>query len=390
MAGKSTVLRCTAAAALLGTVGLLAPAASVHLPYLDAIMLRTFSSDNPLEGSSSFAVEMQEMKRVHSPCRYPTSPGAPTWPFLIRSYTGDCVCWCWACLVVQRAEIADSCTARGGGGRGGAGRYVMVDATEDTLVLVDELGKGTEVPPSPLSPTLPRTALQSSWGTPGGFRTLPGALFLGGEGHHRGGGAGGCRDQPGSSLPGVAGRHPLQGAPEAARQRHVCSFSLWGASDSSGRGSLACLGMLSTSERHLSEAHITAPPALVEQAGGGGAVVRQGIFATHLHKLLELPLSTQHQVRMRMETREFGGGRYVEPTLRLVPGQCTNSLALTVARAAGIPQGLLDRAEYMHQVASAPPPPHLPPLDPTMAPPGQSAWALDLIRLWPPICPCLL
>lgn len=90
--------------------------------------------------------------------------------------------------------------------------------------------------------------------------------------------------------------------------------------------------------------------------------MRQGIFATHLHKLLELPLATQHQVRMCMETRELGDGRYVEPTLRLVPGQCTNSLALTVARAAGIPQGLLDRAEYMHQVTTPPTPP-----DPSLA-----------------------
>lgn len=62
MAGKSTVLRSTAAVALLGIVGLHAPATSAQLPYLDAIMLRTFSSDNPLEGNSSFAVEMLEMK----------------------------------------------------------------------------------------------------------------------------------------------------------------------------------------------------------------------------------------------------------------------------------------------------------------------------------------
>ena len=32
------------------------------VPYLDAFMLRNFSSDAPLEGRSSFAVEMTEMR----------------------------------------------------------------------------------------------------------------------------------------------------------------------------------------------------------------------------------------------------------------------------------------------------------------------------------------
>lgn len=80
MAGKSTVLRSTAAVALLGTVGLHAPAMSAQLPYLDAIMLRTFSSDNPLEGNSSFAVEMLEMK-----CAFPHSLFSLTATLVIES-----------------------------------------------------------------------------------------------------------------------------------------------------------------------------------------------------------------------------------------------------------------------------------------------------------------
>ncbi len=119
MAGKSTVLRCTAAVALLGMVGLLAPAASAHLPYLDAIMLRTFSSDKPLEGSSSFAVEMQEMKRVPRPCRHSASPCAPTWPSQIRSCSGGCGHWL---AVVQRAKKANSSRARGGDDKAGRAR----------------------------------------------------------------------------------------------------------------------------------------------------------------------------------------------------------------------------------------------------------------------------
>jgi DNA mismatch repair ATPase MutS len=85
MAGKSTILRSVCAVALLGACGLYAPAAAATLPYFDAFMLRNFSSDSPLEGRSSFAVEMTEM------------------------------------------------------------RYVLEDLTPNSLVLVDELGKGTEV-----------------------------------------------------------------------------------------------------------------------------------------------------------------------------------------------------------------------------------------------------
>ena len=37
-------------------------AACAQVPYTDAFMLRTFSADAPLEGRSSFAVEMVEMR----------------------------------------------------------------------------------------------------------------------------------------------------------------------------------------------------------------------------------------------------------------------------------------------------------------------------------------
>ena len=62
MAGKSTIMRTVIAVALLGSCGLLAPAAAARLPYIDAFMLRTFSADAPTEGRSSFAVEMVEMR----------------------------------------------------------------------------------------------------------------------------------------------------------------------------------------------------------------------------------------------------------------------------------------------------------------------------------------
>ena len=62
MAGKSTVLRSTVAVALLAACGFYAPVAAAAVPYTDAFMLRTFSADAPLEGRSSFAVEMVEMR----------------------------------------------------------------------------------------------------------------------------------------------------------------------------------------------------------------------------------------------------------------------------------------------------------------------------------------
>eukprot|EP00798_Chlamydomonas_sp_ICE-L_P019907 gene19907-26610_t len=58
MAGKSTLLRSVAAVSLLANCGLMVPAQSATVPAIDALMLRNFSGDSPLEGKSSFAMEM--------------------------------------------------------------------------------------------------------------------------------------------------------------------------------------------------------------------------------------------------------------------------------------------------------------------------------------------
>jgi DNA mismatch repair ATPase MutS len=47
----------------------------------------------------------------------------------------------------------------------------------------------------------------------------------------------------------------------------------------------------------------------------------QGIFATHLHSLLDMDLDARRLVRMRMETAE--DGRFIRATMRMLPGQCT-------------------------------------------------------------------
>ena len=62
MAGKSTIMRSLCAVALLSACGLYAPCRQAVIPYIDAFMLRTFSADSPIEGKSSFAIEMSEMR----------------------------------------------------------------------------------------------------------------------------------------------------------------------------------------------------------------------------------------------------------------------------------------------------------------------------------------
>lgn len=67
MAGKSTVMRATMAVALMGACGLFAPVAAAQLPFCGAFMLRTFSGDAPVQGRSSFMVEMDDMRCAHAP-----------------------------------------------------------------------------------------------------------------------------------------------------------------------------------------------------------------------------------------------------------------------------------------------------------------------------------
>lgn len=230
MAGKSTILRSVAAVSLLGACGFLVPAAAggtgggtnnngTNIPYIDAFMLRNFSADSPLEGRSAFAVEMTEM------------------------------------------------------------RHVLEDATSQSLVLVDELGKGTEV-------------------------------------------------RAGTAL--------------------------------------AAAMLEALDERKC-----------------------RGVFATHLHSLLDMPLQLENTIAMMMETKNvlteqlvedgergyvteedrFGGeeegdihikseGRgtrrrnkmvkKVQPTWRIVPGSSRESLAIDVARECRLPEELVARAEQYY------------------------------------------
>jgi hypothetical protein len=56
------VLRSIAAVALLAACGLAVPCVEPRrVPLYSAVMLRNFSGDSPLEGKSSFALEMKDM-----------------------------------------------------------------------------------------------------------------------------------------------------------------------------------------------------------------------------------------------------------------------------------------------------------------------------------------
>ena len=182
MAGKSTILRCAASVALLASCGLHAPAKAARVRRFDSIVLRAFASDAPAHGRSSFAVEMDEM------------------------------------------------------------RAVLAGASARSLILVDELGKGTEA-------------------------------------------------AAGAALAG----------------------------------------------------------AMLEALAARGCT---GVFATHLHALLDLPLGGaggDGLARLRMLTR-VGNGGVREPAWKVVAGSSTESLALEVAAGAGVPEAVVTRAAELFEM----------------------------------------
>ncbi|KAL9161935.1 hypothetical protein ABFS82_07G053800 [Erythranthe guttata] len=62
--GKSSLLRSICAAALLGICGFMVPAQSATIPHFDSIMLHMKSYDSPADGKSSFQVEMSEIRSI--------------------------------------------------------------------------------------------------------------------------------------------------------------------------------------------------------------------------------------------------------------------------------------------------------------------------------------
>ncbi|GAB2222371.1 hypothetical protein Drorol1_Dr00013587 [Drosera rotundifolia] len=62
--GKSSLLRSVCAAALLGICGLMVPAESALIPHFDSIYLHMKSYDSPVDGKSSFQIEMSEVRSI--------------------------------------------------------------------------------------------------------------------------------------------------------------------------------------------------------------------------------------------------------------------------------------------------------------------------------------
>eukprot|EP00899_Mesostigma_viride_P008353 jgi/Mesvir1/17519/Mv08772-RA.2 len=87
-----------------------------------------------------------------------------------------------------------------------------------------------------------------------------------------------------------------------------------------------------------------------------------GVFATHLHELLDMPTQLIRVQEMAMEvvtvTDASTGHERRRPSWRILPGRSTESLALDCAQDCGMPDSVLARAKQLlalHQGASPPP-----------------------------------
>jgi DNA mismatch repair ATPase MutS len=82
--------------------------------------------------------------------------------------------------------------------------------------------------------------------------------------------------------------------------------------------------------------------AIVESMANAGI---SGIFATHLHDILQLPLNCWNTVvlkRMAVDERQSSSARW---TFKLEDGVCTNSMALETAAHFGLPSSIIQRAQ---------------------------------------------
>jgi hypothetical protein len=135
-----------------------------------------------------------------------------------------------------------------------------------------------------------------------------------------------------------------------------------------GRG--ACV-MLDELCQGTEVAHATAMAGtLLEALDASGA---RGVFATHLHGVLTMPLQLSNTTRMAMETARDPASGVLRPTMRMVPGECTESLAFEVAADCGIPRALLERAEKLLPHATPPPAAPAPAPAAPLAPPPPPA-----------------
>ncbi|KAJ3706354.1 hypothetical protein LUZ61_010059 [Rhynchospora tenuis] len=62
--GKSSILRSICAASVLGICGLMVPAKSAVIPHFDSVMLHMKTYDSPADGKSTFQIEMSEIRSI--------------------------------------------------------------------------------------------------------------------------------------------------------------------------------------------------------------------------------------------------------------------------------------------------------------------------------------
>lgn len=70
MSGKSTLMRAVTVTALLANCGLLVPCSGATVPRFDNYFVRTASYDVPSEGKSAFALEMDDVRVMLRDCTH--------------------------------------------------------------------------------------------------------------------------------------------------------------------------------------------------------------------------------------------------------------------------------------------------------------------------------
>ncbi len=137
--GKSSMLRSVCAAALLAMCGLMVPAHEASVPQLDAIMLRMMSTDSPADSKSSFQMvcpihytptSVQSTSLWHHNSLLAVVREFATCNVVLILKVGSfrvlnyCVLW-----IQEMSEV----------------RTILAEATDRSLVLVDEICRGTDV-----------------------------------------------------------------------------------------------------------------------------------------------------------------------------------------------------------------------------------------------------
>lgn len=83
----------------------------------------------------------------------------------------------------------------------------------------------------------------------------------------------------------------------------------------------------------------------------------RGVFATHLHDILKLPLRSRERIITKqmaiVRATDIGEGTSYEWTYRLEDGVCNDSLATGTAKRFALPPEIIERADVLGQCLSS-------------------------------------